>query len=191
MATEINDHPAIGPTHQLPANVPKRRRRHGVVWVPCLGLLLLVCISCFRAGFTAPRRSRERSGGFAARPAPGIAVTSATAQKGSIGVYLDAIGTVTPVYTDSITSQVNGLVLAVQFQEGQRVHKGDPLIDIDSRPYRATLLQAQGTLERDENLLAQAQMDRRTLPVKRGPATPLQNRYWTTRKSWRCKTRAP
>ena len=44
-------------------------------------------------------------------------------------------------------------------QEGQRVNKGDPLIDIDPRPYRAMLLQAQGTLERDENLLAQAQMD--------------------------------
>jgi len=86
-------------------------------------------------------------------------VTSATAQKGDIGVYLDAIGTVTPVYTDLITSQVNGLVVAVHYEEGQRVRKDDPLIDIDSRPYRATLLQAQGALERDENLLAQAQMD--------------------------------
>jgi multidrug efflux system membrane fusion protein len=47
----------------------------------------------------------------------------------------------------------------VNFQEGQRVLKGDPLIDIDPRPYRATLLQAQGALERDENVLAQAQMD--------------------------------
>jgi multidrug efflux system membrane fusion protein len=91
--------------------------------------------------------------------ATGITVTSATAQKGDIGVYLDAIGTVTPVYTDLITSQVNGLVVAVHYEEGQRVRKGDPLIDIDSRPYRATLLQAQGALERDENLLAQAQMD--------------------------------
>jgi len=96
----------------------------------------------------------------AARPAaPGITITSATAQKGNIGVYLDAIGTVTPVYTDSITSQVNGLVVAVHYTEGQRVSKDDPLVDIDPRPYRAMLLQAQGTLERDENLLAQAQMD--------------------------------
>jgi multidrug efflux system membrane fusion protein len=82
-----------------------------------------------------------------------------TAAKGAIGVYLDAIGTVTPVYTDSITSQVNGLVTAVHYKEGQLVSKGDPLIDIDSRPYRATLLQAQGALERDQNILAQAQMD--------------------------------
>jgi membrane fusion protein, multidrug efflux system len=54
---------------------------------------------------------------------------------------------------------VNGQVVAVHFKEGQSVSKGDPLIDIDSRAYHATLLQAQGLLERDENLLAQAQMD--------------------------------
>jgi multidrug efflux system membrane fusion protein len=47
----------------------------------------------------------------------------------------------------------------VLYQEGQLVHKGDPLVEIDSRAYRATLLQAQGTLERDQNVLAQAQMD--------------------------------
>jgi multidrug efflux system membrane fusion protein len=88
-----------------------------------------------------------------------ITITTATATKGNIGVYLNAIGTVTPVYTDSITSQVTGLVAEVHYKEGQLVRKGDPLVDIDSRPYRATLLQAQGALERDQNILAQAQMD--------------------------------
>jgi multidrug efflux system membrane fusion protein len=88
-----------------------------------------------------------------------VALTTATAKKGDIGVYLDAIGTVTPMYTASITSQVNGIVTAVNYREGQYVKKGDSLIEIDSRPYRATLLQAQGTLERDENILAQAKMD--------------------------------
>ena len=105
------------------------------------------------------RAETKKKAAAAARPAPGITVTSATAQKGNIGVYLDAIGTVTPVYSDSITAQVDGLIVAVHYKEGQVVSKGDPLIDIDSRPYRATLLQAQGALERDENLLAQARMD--------------------------------
>jgi len=91
--------------------------------------------------------------------AVGITVTTASAKTGDIDVYLDAIGTVTPVYTNSITSQVNGLVVAVGFKEGQLVRKGEPLIEIDSRPYRATLLQAQGILERDQGVLAQAQMD--------------------------------
>jgi len=51
------------------------------------------------------------------------------------------------------------VVTAVHYKEGQLVRQGDPLIDIDSRSYRATLLQAQGILERDENVLAQARMD--------------------------------
>jgi multidrug efflux system membrane fusion protein len=91
--------------------------------------------------------------------AAGISVTTVTATAGDINVYLNAIGTVTPVYTNSITSQVNGPVVAVNYREGQIIRKGDSLIEIDSRPYRATLLQAQGILERDQNVLAQAQMD--------------------------------
>lgn len=88
-----------------------------------------------------------------------VTLTTTTAQKGDIGVYLDSIGTVTPVYSASITSQVNGIVTAVHYKEGQIISKGDPLIDIDPRTYEATLLQAQGTLERDENVLGQAKMD--------------------------------
>jgi multidrug efflux system membrane fusion protein len=50
-------------------------------------------------------------------------------------------------------------VVAVHYREGQLVHKGDPLVDIDARPYQATLKQAEGTLERDTHVLEQAQMD--------------------------------
>jgi len=88
-----------------------------------------------------------------------ITITTATAKKGNIGVYLNAIGTVTPVYTSSIFSQVTGVVVGVNYQEGQLVNKGDRLTDIDDRQYVATLLQAQGALERDESLLAGAKMD--------------------------------
>jgi membrane fusion protein, multidrug efflux system len=89
----------------------------------------------------------------------GVAVTTAVAKKGNIGVYLEAIGTVTPVYTSSVTAQVNGLVTAVDYVEGQIVHKGDPLIDIDPRPFQAQVLQAEGTLQHDTGVLAQAKMD--------------------------------
>jgi len=88
-----------------------------------------------------------------------VTITTGTARKGNIGVYIDAIGTVTPVYTASIYSQVTGPVVSVSYTEGEVVAKGASLVDIDPRPYEATLLQAQGTLERDENVLAQAQMD--------------------------------
>ena len=90
-----------------------------------------------------------------------VPVTTATATKGSIGVYMNAIGTVTPVYTDTITSQVTGVIMAVHYREGQTVHKGDPLIDIDPRTYAAQLAQAQGALDRDQSLLAEAQMDQK------------------------------
>jgi multidrug efflux system membrane fusion protein len=88
-----------------------------------------------------------------------VPVTTATATVGDLSIYLDAIGTVTPVYTDTITAQVTGVITAVRYREGQFVRKGDPLIDLDSRTYAAQLEQARGTLERDRQLLAQAQMD--------------------------------
>jgi multidrug efflux system membrane fusion protein len=126
-----------------------------------VGLIVVAVILIVAAVLIWRHHEATEAAAAAARraAAAGITVTTATAKTGDISVYLDAIGTVTPVYTNSITSQVNGLVVAVGFKEGQLVRKGDPLIEIDSRPYRATLLQAQGTLERDQNVLAQAQMD--------------------------------
>ena len=156
MTSDTSDHSTIGPDHQLPAHAPTRSRNKAlrIVWILLLVLLALIALFLWRRHENAKKAEAAK-----ARPAPGTTITTATAQKGDIGVYLDSIGTVTPVYTDSITSQVNGLVVAVHFTEGQRIKKGDPLIDIDSRTYRATLLQAQGTLEKDESVLAQAKMD--------------------------------
>jgi multidrug efflux system membrane fusion protein len=88
-----------------------------------------------------------------------VTAAIATAQKGNIGVYLDEIGTVTPTYTASITSQVTGMVTKVYYREGQLVNIGQPLLDIDARTYQAQLMQAEGTLERDTHVLGQAKMD--------------------------------
>src|ERR1700674_5524731 len=108
----------------------------------------VVILLVFGVGFWLVLRHQEAPTAKAPRGGGGpVTVTTVTAQKGDIGVYLDEIGTVTPVYTASITSQVNGIVTAVHYKEGQLVHKGEELLDIDARPYRATLLQAQGTLE--------------------------------------------
>jgi membrane fusion protein, multidrug efflux system len=157
LPADQNEHPAIGPEHQLPppTDAPPKRRS-GAVRV----IMWIVILLVFAAGFWLVLHHQEQTTAKAPRGGGGpVTVTTVTAQKGDIGSYLDAIGTVTPVYTSSITSQVNGIVTAVHYKEGQIVHKGDPLIDIDSSPYRATLMQAQGTLERDENVLAQAKMD--------------------------------
>jgi membrane fusion protein, multidrug efflux system len=148
--------PAVGPDHQLPPYDPPHHRRN-LLWLIVAGLLLLLLLL---AGIWIwhDHEEAKKKAAAAAKP-PGIPVTTVTAQKGDIGVYLNSIGTVTPVYTDSITSQVNGLIVAVHYREGQQVAKGDPLVDIDVRPYQATLSQSQGTLERDVNVLAQARMD--------------------------------
>ncbi|MGB8659122.1 MAG: efflux RND transporter periplasmic adaptor subunit [Candidatus Acidiferrum sp.] len=155
MPTNQNEPPPMGLEHPLPTSSPAHHKGvKAVVWIA----LLLV----FGIGFVLVLRQHDETAKTAKAPRTGggpVTVTTTTAQKGDIGVYLDSIGTVTPVYTASITSQVNGIVTAVHYKEGQIVHKGDALIDIDARPYQATLLQAQGTLERDENILGQATMD--------------------------------
>ncbi len=155
MPTDQNERPITGSEHQLTAPQPRQHKFASViVWM----VLLLV----FAAAFYLVLRKHEDSAANARAPRGGggpATVVTATAQKGDIGIYLDSIGTVTPIYTSSITSQVNGIVTAVHYKEGQIVRKGDALIDIDDRSYRATLLQAQGTLDRDEGLLAQGQMN--------------------------------
>ncbi len=151
MTVDTNERPILDPAHQLPAH-ESATHRHRVLWI-IVGILLLLAI----VGLLLWRHFKAEKKAPAAPPK--INITTATATNGDIGVYLDEIGTVTPVYTDSITAEVTGLVVAVHFTEGQLVRKGDPLVDIDSRQYRANLLQAQGALERDQSLLAQAQMD--------------------------------
>jgi multidrug efflux system membrane fusion protein len=135
--------------------LPEKKLKHRVwVWI----IVLLVFGLVF--WWVVTRHNAPESGPAGRRGMGGeVTATAATATKGDIGVYLSAIGTVTPVYTASIVSQVTGQVVAVHYREGQLVKKGDPLVEIDARPYEATLMQAEGTLDRDTHLLEQAQMD--------------------------------
>lgn len=147
--------PHIGPNHQLPP--PKRSTGVRVlVWVVILLLFALLFWWVMHH-----RQAPAATGGGGRRAAAGGTVTlsTVTAKQGSIGVYLDAIGTVTPVYTTTIVSQVTGVINQVRYREGQLIHRGQPLIQIDPRPFQANVTTAQGQLERDSNLLAQAQMD--------------------------------
>jgi multidrug efflux system membrane fusion protein len=148
-----------GPGHQLPppdeASQPRRSKHvRLLVWViVLLGFAVLFWVIITHKSTPPVKHGRHANLGEA------VTVTTATVSQGNLGVYLDAIGTVTPVYTDTITSQAQGLITQVHYREGQLVQKGQPLIDIDPRPYQAQLLEAEGTLQRDQNLLAEAQMD--------------------------------
>ncbi len=152
----MNNQETLGPDHQLPAPGKAPKRSLGVRIFVWTAILLI-----FAAAFVLILRQKHTADSGAARRGAGgtVTVTSAKATKGDIGVYLNAIGTVTPIFTATITSQVNGIITNVGYREGQFVSKGDPLIEIDPRPYQATLAQAQGTLERDQSVLAQAKMD--------------------------------
>src|SRR5882757_4634502 len=125
-----------------------RRPRVVVVAILLLGLVLL-------HHFT--QSPPQTTGGRV--PQGDAAITAGQSRTGDMGIYVNALGTVTPTYTVTVYSQITGRVMEVHYREGQMVRKGEPLIDIDPRPYQATLTQAQGTLQHDEGLLAQARMD--------------------------------
>ena len=153
---EQSDVQHIGRERQLSAPAPWYRRRW-VLWTSLL-LLLVLAVIVFAVIHRNEAKAAAAKRALAAVK-PTVTTTVATATKGSIGVYLDAIGTVTPVYTASIMAQASGVLNSVHYNEGQFVKKGDALIDIDPRPYQAQLMQAEGALEHDSNVLAQARMD--------------------------------
>jgi len=86
-------------------------------------------------------------------------VVAVRAQKGTIRAYITGLGAVTPVYTVTVKSRVDGQLMEVHFKEGQLVRQGDPLLEIDPRPYQVQLEQAQGQLAHDEALLKNAHLD--------------------------------
>ncbi|MEI9974381.1 MAG: biotin/lipoyl-binding protein [Ignavibacteriota bacterium] len=88
-----------------------------------------------------------------------VPVVAVKAKRGTIGVYINGLGAVTPIYTTMVKSRVDGELISVHFKEGDIVQKGDLLIEIDPRPYQAALEQAEGTLVRDQAILANAKVD--------------------------------
>ena len=76
-----------------------------------------------------------------------------------MGVYVTGLGAITPIYTVTVKSRVDGQLMTVHFKEGDLVKQGDPLIEIDPRPYQAVVEQIQGQLARDQALLANSRVD--------------------------------
>ena len=81
-----------------------------------------------------------------------VAVTVATVTSGDVQVRIPALGTITPLATVTVKTQISGQLQKIAFKEGQLVRQGDFLAQIDPRPYEAALKQIRGTLRRDQAL---------------------------------------
>jgi multidrug efflux system membrane fusion protein len=105
---------------------------------------------------------------------PPVPVVADAVKSGDVPIYLRGIGTVQAYNTDTIRTQVQGQITQVAFKEGQAVHVGDLLAQIDPRPFQAQLDQAIANRERDQAQLvnAQANLQRDSQLMARGYATP-------------------
>lgn len=92
-------------------------------------------------------------------PAPAVPVTAGTVTAQDVPVYLQGIGTVQAYNMVSVKTRVDGQIVNIDFKEGQEVKQGDPLIQIDPRPYQAALEQAQAAKQKDEAQLVGAKLD--------------------------------
>jgi multidrug efflux system membrane fusion protein len=120
-----------------------------------LGIAVLLGLGIYRVS-TAPRAPKESGVDQQTAPQP---VGVATIGTGDIKIVVTALGTVTPIATVTVKTQVNGQLLEVGFKEGQWVKKGDFLAQIDPRPYQLLEAQYEGQLVHDQGLLDQAKMD--------------------------------
>ena len=136
-----------------------RRRALVLIVLALLFIGLILVVRHFRHRDTAangPAEGRGRNGN--GRDAP-VAVASATVISGDIQVRIPALGTVTPLATVTVRTQISGLLQKIAFTEGQLLRKGDFLAQIDPGPYEAPLTVAKGTLRRDQALLVNARLD--------------------------------
>ena len=126
------------------------------VWVLIVVGVAVAAYRIFLSPVTAPNGTRGKAKMENERPLP---VTAVAAKKGDIDVYLNGLGTATPVNTVTVRSQVSGQLLQVHFKEGDAVKAGELLAEIDPRPFQVQLMQAEGQLIRDEALLKNAEND--------------------------------
>ncbi|HEY6346934.1 MAG TPA: MdtA/MuxA family multidrug efflux RND transporter periplasmic adaptor subunit [Bryobacteraceae bacterium] len=155
-----------GPQHELPPRRGKPKKR-GLVWV--LFLLVIVGIAGYavwRAGHPLPQQRNQGGGGFGGFGGGGkrggigpVPVVVQKTTRSVIPVYIPGLGNVTAFYTVTVKSRVDGQLMKVDFNEGDLVQKDQTILEIDPRPYQATLDLAQATQAHDMALLDNAKLD--------------------------------
>jgi len=151
------------PSKETPGGGRPKSSHRGWIW------LLVLVVAGVAAYFLVlkprkidPQMARTATQGAAGARARGFGATPVVAVKatrGDIGVYVNGLGAVTPVYTVTVQSQISGYLMQVLYKEGDMVRQGEPLAEIDPRPYQVMLEQAQGALARDQAALQNAKVD--------------------------------
>src|ERR1700722_2645698 len=143
--------PAVEPpkpeTPKEPPEEGKPRRGRKWLYAVILAALLLIAFFWYRGNNATPAAQKSAASKTGKGAGAGvIPVVAAQATKGNIGVYITGLGAITPIATVTVKSRVDGQLMTVHFKEGDLVHQGDPLIEIDPRPYQAIVVQIEGNL---------------------------------------------
>ena len=145
----------------LATRVGTHPRHKSLAWLWVSLLLIGVGVGGFfvyKRIHEAPAAAGGPGGGRGGRG--GMApVVVATARTGDMNIYLDGLGSVTALNTVTVRSRVDGQLMKIGFVEGQTVHEGDPLFEIDPRPYQVQLTQAEGQMAKDQAQLKNAKAD--------------------------------
>jgi membrane fusion protein, multidrug efflux system len=157
MSTQITQPTQLKPSPVSPP--PRKRKTRGRLLF--FGLILLG-LGALWLWVIRPRMNQQPQPSQFGRHAFAnslMPVGTAVAEKGDIPITLEGLGTVTPLATVTVKTQLNGQLTQIAFTEGQLVKKGDFLAQIDPQIYQAQLEQYQGQLVRDQGLLDDARLD--------------------------------
>jgi len=155
------------PSNEGPPNREPGGKGHRWLWIVGLLVVLAIGVWYFRGsrasteaqGPGAPAGSTKGQGRGAGGAGFVVPVVVASAQRGDLPVYFNGLGTVTAFNTVTVRTRIDGQITKINFREGQFVHQGEDLVDIDSRPYQVQLEQAEGQLAKDQAQLRDIQVN--------------------------------
>jgi multidrug efflux system membrane fusion protein len=136
--------------------------------------VLLAALLAAGGLYFAHNQALEKASATTPAEPPPVPIVAGTVAEHDVPIYLTGVGTVIAYNTDIVRAQIQGQIISINFTEGQTVHAGDLLAQIDPRPYQALIDQYTGNLQRDQAQLQNAQVNltRYTTLGNKGWATP-------------------